>query len=96
MSKFDIEVTRRGDTVEVHIDTGALVEQSVCVFPFRRNCELDAELLSKHINRELRNRLEAIRRNAYKAGWKDAKAKKGSKANKFSASFQAEYYGWTD
>lgn len=49
-----------------------------------RHCSMDARLLANQINKDLRNKIETIRRTAYELGWKDAKSKKVCKKTWFS------------
>lgn len=53
-------------------------------FEYKRNSNLDAELLSKHINDNLHDLIGRIRKQAYNEGWKDAKNKKVRKKTQFN------------
>lgn len=51
---------------------------------FRRDCEMDATLLANQIIKDLNNRIEEIRRDAYNLGWSDKASRKHSKRQHFS------------
>lgn len=79
-----IYIERYEEKVRVKIDTGLNTTSGQIWLYWNCNSEMYAELLSRHINKRLDETIQAIRKEEYERGWKDAKAKK-SKANWFSA-----------
>jgi len=62
-------------------------------FEFERRCEMDAVLLANEINKDLKDKIKAIRRAAYEAGWKDAKSKKVPKKDWFNGNINSDFIG---
>lgn len=67
--------------IKVNIGLGMIYNVQV------KNCEDDAYaiLLRARIEKDLSDKLEAIRREAYNEGWKDAKSKKVAKRTWFKS-----------
>lgn len=73
MSEF-IEMRRDGETVKLLVETGAAANGSVFPFSFSAGSEYAAQLLLFHLRDRMQNSLHAIREEAYREGWKAAKA----------------------
>lgn len=69
-----IEFQRDAETVRVKVESGAAGGGQVFAFLFSAGAEWAANLLISHLRERMWNRLEAIRKEAYLQGWKDAKA----------------------
>jgi len=58
--------------------------------PYQRNTEMDAILLRNQLQSDLSNKIEKIRRDAYNAGWKEAKSKKTRKRDWFNGNINSD------
>ena len=67
---------RKELAVVAHIETGLKVSKSVHLFEWNCKDEYSAELLVKHLKKEMRQHIKNTRESEYNRGWKDAKAKK--------------------
>ena len=70
-----IEFKRDGTTIEVLIEVKASQEKRWLPFHWNANNELYAELLVENFKHHLIEQMQRARKEAYEAGWKDAKAK---------------------
>jgi hypothetical protein len=71
MLSFD----RIGPDVIVNIEHGIFYNGNHFVLKISSTHDYQAELLKRQFQKKLSDELEAIRREAYNQGWKDAKAK---------------------
>ncbi len=72
--------------VTLNIQHGVPVETWTSNFEFSTSSEFYAKLMADNLEKELRRRLEKIRREEYERGWNDAK-KKNKKCDYFYGCF---------
>lgn len=84
-----ITIFKRDKQVIVQIENGPLFSN----YQFDFNCGDPhyAALLTTHFNDRLASRIEAIRKEEYDKGWRDAKSKKVPKKNWFSSLLKNSY-----
>lgn len=85
-----ITITREESTVKVQIENGPL--GSTYSFEYPCNNKWYAELLYRHFQERLENRVEAIRKAEYERGWNDHK-KRQQKADWFYSNLTTNNYG---
>ncbi len=71
-----IELMRKGEAVEVRIDSGSGVKATIRSGRIKFQDEDVAAVMLSAYEDMLFNALQTMRREEYKAGWKDAKAKR--------------------
>lgn len=83
-----IKISRKKEnvTVDISLSIGWDIELT-----YLRSSEMDAILLSNQIEKDLQNRIETIRREAYQLGWKQAKSKKVRKKDWFNGNINSDY-----
>lgn len=59
-------------------------------FKAQRSGEMDAILLRNQIQKDLSDKIEKIRRDAYNLGWKEAKSKKVAKRTWFNGNINSD------
>jgi len=69
-----IKIDRHEKQVRIRIEHGAYYNDAELWFYWNCNSELYAQLLTQQLNRHLDDRVQAIRKEEYEKGWKDAKA----------------------
>lgn len=74
-----ISFSRIENTVKVKVQHGIFHNDAHFALTINQDYEYQAQLLLNQLDKHLRNNLEAIRKEAYEQGWKDAKAKRKKK-----------------
>lgn len=74
-----ISFKRIDNKVEVQVKHGVLFNDQYFTLNINETYAYQAELLTRQLNDQLQKKLEAIRKEAYEQGWKDAKAKSAKK-----------------
>ena len=94
---FNVWACTNGDktckTALVKVDTGLPVQRCVVHFSHAAGDEMDAILLARHIQSEMRAQLEAIKRAAYKGGYQDGRARRRKKTE-FYGNWNPECVGY--
>lgn len=78
-----IKIERFEKKVRIKIEHGTYYNNAELWFYWDCDNELFAQLLANQLDRQLSDKMKAIRREEYEKGWKDAKGHK-TKANWFS------------
>lgn len=82
-----IKVSNEKETVIVNVSMtiGCNID-----LKFQRSFEMDAILLRNQIQKDLSDKIEKIRRDAYNLGWKEAKSKKVAKRTWFNGNINSD------
>jgi len=79
--------------VYAEVDTGLSIKKPILCFNWSCDSQYSAELLVRHLRKELSETLKQIRKNAYEKGLKDGRSKK-TRLTIFSSDFYANIVGW--
>lgn len=94
---FEIKAETNGNEdcteVRIRVSTDLPCERSDILFNFNTAHQYAAQLLVKHIRKELCNSLEEIRKQAYLQGYKDGRGKQ-KKKGVFCNHWGSEYVGY--
>lgn len=85
--KTGMAVRREGTKVVVEVEHGLLGDEGCIKLEWEACRELLADALATSVQNHLAQRIQAVRRQEYELGWRDAKAKRTRRTSFFSTLF---------
>lgn len=83
-----LKISRNDNKVLVNIEHGIFGDDNIFELEINQVFDYQAELLKRQLNDNMNRHLKIMKEKYYNQGWKDAKAKKGSKRSNFWGGWQ--------